>query len=501
MTGRYNQRTRAIDTYQGRAMMDPEEVTLAELLLAAGYRTGIFGKWHLGDNYPLRACDQGFAESLVHRGGGLAQPSGPPGEGYFDPELLHNGKPIPAKGYCTDIFTDAALQFLRSTDERPWFCYVAYNAPHTPLQLPPEDEAQYSSASVAKDHFPNVGHPIEGYAKEADIAKIYGMVSHIDRSVGRMLDLLSELGLAKNTIVIFLTDNGPQLPRYNAGMRGMKGTVYEGGIRVPCFVRWTDKFKAGTVVGTPTAHIDLLPTILSACDVPMPDQKLDGVNLLPTLTGASTAAIDRALFFQWHRGDRPEKFRSFAVREGRYKLAQPESTRPGPFDPTQAGFQLFDLQSDPFEQRDIADEHEEVVQRLKTAHERWYHDVCGERGFDPPRIILGTIHENPTTLTRQDWRNSGAGWDDTNVGHWDVTSGQAGKYSFTLRFQKHATPSIAHLSLGGLARDVPTPAGSASIVISDVELPQTDCRLEAWVENGEHRYGIHYIDVQRMPSR
>lgn len=498
MTGRYNQRTGAIDTFQGRAMMDPAEVTIAELLAQAGYRTGIFGKWHLGDNYPLRACDQGFAESLVHRGGGLAQPSGPPGEGYFDPELLHNGKPMASKGYCTDIFTDAAIDFLRTPGERPWFCYVAYNAPHAPLQLPPEEEALYASLSLAKDRFPNRGYPLEPYMTESDIAKIYGMVSRIDRGVGRMLDLLEELGVARNTIVIFLTDNGPQGSRYNAGMRGAKGTVYEGGIRVPCFIRWPEALRAGTIVNIPTAHIDLLPTILSACKVPLPKHPLDGVDLLPVLTGDRTEPFDRRLFFQWHRGDRPERFRSFAVLEGRYKLVQPESTRPGPFDPSQAKFQLFDLEADPFEQRDIAAENPAIVDRLKTAHERWHQDVCGERDFDPPRIILGTDHDNPTTLTRQDWRGAGDGWDDSHVGHWEVRIGRGGRYCVTLRFRQHDTPSTVHFAMGGVARAVPVASGAESVTITGLDLPEADSVLEASVENSSRRYGVHYVDVLRI---
>src|SRR5262245_61009641 len=144
LTGRYNYRTGVVDTFIGRSLMHSDEMTLAEMLRSAGYRTGIFGKWHLGDNYPLRAIDQGFQEALVLRGGGIAQPSDPPGtSSYFDPVLQHNGKEVKTKGYCSDVFTDAAMKFIAAEQDRPFFCYLAYNAPHGPFQVPDDYLAPY----------------------------------------------------------------------------------------------------------------------------------------------------------------------------------------------------------------------------------------------------------------------------------------------------------------------------------------------------------------------
>jgi arylsulfatase A-like enzyme len=256
MTGRYNFRTGAIDTYLGRSMMRPDEVTLPQLLAANGYRTGIFGKWHLGDNYPMRAMDRGFEEALVHNGGGLAQPSGPPGDGYFDPMLSHNGVWAKHSGYCTDIFTSAAIAFIARHRAEPFFVYLATNAPHMPLQVADEYSAPYLAMGL-----------------DEETAKTYAMITNIDDNVGRLFAALDELGLDRNTIVIFLTDNGPAfggVERYNAGMRGQKGTVYEGGIRVPCFVRWPGVIPSGKAVDRLAAHIDLLPTILNACRVSPP---------------------------------------------------------------------------------------------------------------------------------------------------------------------------------------------------------------------------------------
>ncbi|MCX6624292.1 MAG: arylsulfatase, partial [Acidobacteria bacterium] len=267
MTGRYNYRTGVVDTYMGRSMMRPDELTLPEALRAAGYRTGIFGKWHLGDNYPMRAMDKGFEEALVIRGGGLAQPTDPPesNQSYFDPILQHNGKPERSHGYCTDVYTKAALEFIEKHRSEPFFAYVPTNAPHRPLQVDERYVAPFLQAGL---------DPIA--------ARTYAMVANLDENIGRLLGKLTELKLERNTIVIFMTDNGPDSNRYNAGMRGRKGDPYQGGIRVPCFVRWPAKFAGGRTVDRIAANVDLFPTLLDACNVPLPkDRKLDGRSLLP----------------------------------------------------------------------------------------------------------------------------------------------------------------------------------------------------------------------------
>jgi len=220
MTGRYNYRTGVVDTYLGRAMMFGDEVTLAHSLGEAGYKTGIFGKWHLGDNYPMRPDDQGFQEALVHKGGGIGQPSDPPGNTYFDPVLYHNGRDKKYEGYCTDIFTNATIDFIEKNRNQPFFAYLSTNAPHTPLQIHDKYVQPYLDKGL-----------------DETTAKVYGMITNLDENMGRLLSRLDELDLSENTIVIFMTDNGAQQSRYNAGLRGRKGTVYEGGIRVPFYIR------------------------------------------------------------------------------------------------------------------------------------------------------------------------------------------------------------------------------------------------------------------------
>lgn len=468
LTGRYNYRTGVVDTYLGRSMMHPDEVTIAEHLRDAGYRTGIFGKWHLGDNYPLRAIDQGFQEALVCTGGGLTQPSDPEGNHYFDPVLFRNGKAEKTKGYCTDIFTDTALQFIEQNKDRPFFCYVAYNAPHTPLEV---DEAHVA--------------PYRAMGLDDVTAKVYGMVTNIDDNVGRLMGKLRELKLDENTIVIFLTDNGPQQKRYNAGMRGLKGSVYDGGIRVPCFVRWAGTLNPNKVDRI-AAHVDVTPTLLEICGARNPaGVKLDGRSLLPLLRGDKVEWADRTLYFQWHRGDEPEPFRACAARSQRWKLVD--------------GKELYDILADPAETKNVADEHPDVVAQMRKGYEAWFHDVSATRGYAPPRIHLGSPHENPVTLTRQDWRGPRASWNPDGLGHWEIAVAQTGTYKITLTLYQDKTPCEAHFKLGDVTLKQSVPQGAASCAFNDVRLQAGQGRLEAWMESQGQTVGVKYVHVERVP--
>ncbi len=235
------------------------------------------------------------------------------------------------------------------------------------------------------------------------------MVTNIDANVGRILAALESHGLAENTIVVFLTDNGPAKFRFNSGLRGVKGTVYEGGIRVPCFIRWPGQFPAGRVVDRLAAHIDLFPTLLEACQVALPRGiQLDGKSLLPLLRGDKDVDWpDRTLFFQWHRGDVPEPDRAFAARSQRYKLAPARSAasaaRKSP------SWSSSTWRATPGEEHDLAAAQPQLVERMHADYLAWFRDVSTTRGFDPVRIDIGGTREDPTILTRQDWRGPRAG--------------------------------------------------------------------------------------------
>ena len=502
LTGRYNYRTGVVDTYLGRSLMHADETTLAEMLASAGYRTGIFGKWHVGDNYPLRALDQGFQESLTLNGGGIGQPSDPVGgESYFDPLLRRNGQWVKFKGYVSDVITDAALKFIGENRDRPFFTYLAFNAPHTPLEAPTEKYAKYKAMNLKVADFgggkESVGHPIPNNFDPDTTAKVYGMVENIDDNVGRLLHRLDELKLAENTIVIFLTDNGPQQPRYNAGMFQRKGAVYEGGIRVPFFVRWPGKFAAGRKALEPAAHIDVTPTLLDLCGVTKPAlARFDGVSLSPLLKAEREQLADRTLFFQWHRGEAPEAYRAFAARSRRYKLVQAAGQNDGPWSPT---FKLYDLQHDPFETKDLAAEKPEIVAQLKQAYEAWFKDVTGGRDYtNPARIFLGAPQENPVRLTRQNWRGPGASWDAKGIGHWEVNVARDGRYEVVARLARLNAAGAAHLVIGQARLQQTLPAGVTEAIFHDVRLPRGVARLECWLEVAGAKRGVLDATVRRI---
>ena len=239
LTGRYNFRTGVVDTYLGRALMYPDEVTLAEVLAGAGYRTGIFGKWHLGDNAPMRPIDQGFQEALVLKGGGIGQAADPPGgSSYFDPVLQHNGSQERYKGYCSDVFAGAAIDFMESSGDRPFFAYLAFNCPHSPHEVSEAELAPYKAMDLTLASFPKLGQriPPEWASPPETVARVYAMVSNIDRNVGRVLKALQDFKLANDTIVVFLTDNGPAQVRFDRpACAAGKGSVYRRwNLRVPC---------------------------------------------------------------------------------------------------------------------------------------------------------------------------------------------------------------------------------------------------------------------------
>lgn len=495
LTGRYHLRTGAIDTYLGRALIDPDEITLAEVLRGAGYRTGLFGKWHLGDDFPRRPIDQGFEQAVWHRGGGIGQAADPPGNSYFNPVLHENGGERKYEGYCSDIFTTAAIDFVEQYRREPFFAYLAFNCPHTPLEVADELVEPYRQADFPEVEARNAKGARRLAPDRETTARIYAMVSNIDDNVGRLLKRLDELQLAENTIVVFLTDNGPQQPRYNAGMRDLKGTVFDGGIRVPCYLRWTGHWEAGRRIDYPTAHIDLLPTLLAACGVAPPQVALDGQNLLDLLAGKAGSGPERLLFFQWHRGDVPEHGRACAVRDARYKLAQPIGQQEK-YAPDDARWILFDLSDDPGEKRDRAAELPAEVARLRQAYDAWFADVTSTRGFAPQRIFLGAPEQPQVTLTRQDWRGPAAGWTPRSVGHWEVQVVRAGDYRLTVRLAPLADIGELKLSIQDRQFTAQVPAKSDSIVFERVALVPGAARLEAAIAHPQGVAGATYVDVE-----
>jgi len=485
MTGRYHLRTGAIDTYCGRSLMHPDEVTLVEVLRDSGYRTGIFGKWHLGDNCPMRAMDKGFEESLVHAGGGLRQPSNWwESNGYFDPGLLHNGELVSSRGYCADVFTEAAIAFMQREDDRPFFVYLATNTPHSPVEI--------ENAWADRFRAMGVSEKFAGY---------YAMVENIDANVGKVMRVLDELKIAEDTIVLFTSDHGPcnssrdnGVMRFNAGLRGIKGEMYEGGVRVPALWRWPARLKPGDI-GRGTHVIDVMPTIAAACGATLPgDRVIDGVNLLPAMEGKSDVPV-RATFMQWHRGDAPVRYRNYAVMEGKWKLTRPTE---------EAADELYDLEADPSEKRDVAAANPVTVRRLRDAYDAWLDEVSAERGeatFDVPRIHVGDQREKVTALTRQDWRVTGAdGWSDQHQGKWEVFVCEAGEYEVRVKFTAMPGSAEVSLTVNGDVTRAEIPGGAVEHTFHGIRLSEGAATVMSAVTAGDTNISAKYLICRQADS-
>jgi len=511
MTGRYANATGAWHTIMGRSWMAPEEVTLAECFRASGYRTGIFGKWHLGDNFPLRPQDQGFDEVLVHGGGGVHQTPDFFGNDYFDDTYFHNGKPEKFRGFCTDVWFENAIRFMAEAHQRgqPFFCYLATNAPHGPYWAPARYEDMYRGIPGLRD---------PGF---------YGMITNIDDNLGRLMDFLRQSGLEDNTILIFTTDNGTAAGEnvFNAGMRGKKGSPYEGGHRVPLFIRW----PAGGLVGprdidTLTAHIDILPTLVDLCQLSKPSgPPLHGRSLRPLLYEKNPNWPDRAIVVDSQRLDDLVKWRQAAVMTQRWRLVNPSPDG----DPSQ--LELYDIQSDPGQKHNVAAQHPEVVARLKAEYEKWW-GMVSDRAGSFVRIVIGSDQENPARLTCHDWHGEGAEqcWNQTQIlrapavnGYWTVYVARSGYYRIELRRwpkeldlpvnapytdpepNREKTPGRAihavkaRLKIGAVDRTVQVgPEDKAAVF--DVYLSEGPYALETWFydADGTER-GAYFVYVER----
>jgi arylsulfatase A len=367
LTGRYSLRTGVTSVTNNKEVMRHTEVTIAEALRPAGYRTGCFGKWHNGQQFPHNALGQGFDEFFGFNGGHINQ--------YFNSELVRGTKPEQAKGFITDVLTDEAISFMKRHRDQPFFCYVPYNAPHTPTQVPEQYFTEF-----------------KGKGLDDALAAIYGMCQNLDENFGRLMAALDELGIRENTLVLFLTDNGANGDRFNAGMRGWKTSVHEGGTRVPLFVQWPRRFKQPRVIQQLAAHLDLYPTLLELCGVTPPvGPAIDGISLVPWMNG-KTDTVDRNVFVYSSQSTPARPFPG-GVRTDRYRFVCEEASA----QVATAKWQLYDLTTDPGEKTDLANQRPAVVAELARAYSTWWSSVQG--GYDPPhRIEVGHAIEDPVVL-------------------------------------------------------------------------------------------------------
>jgi arylsulfatase A-like enzyme len=323
------------------------------------------------------------------------------------------------------------------------------------------------------------------------------MITNIDENVGKLLALLDERGLAENTIVMFMTDNGPTTRRYTAGLREQKASVYEGGIRVPFLIRWPARL-APRSDDRIAAHIDVAPTLVEAAGTDLPtDRKIDGISLLPRLLDAAAPVPERTLYIQSHRGNVPQLYRNFAAINQKYKLVQPKSF--GQAMPENPAFELYDLEADSSEEHDLASRETETVERLKKGYEQWFEDVSSTRCYDPPRIPLGTEHENPVILTRQDWRVVGPdGYGDDNLGLWEVEVATAGSYEIRLRFPKQQAAGRIEFALDSDRGEAEFSAGTESVTFGPFSFSPGPAELEARLIRSGKTVGVKYVDVAKL---
>ena len=440
LTGHYANSTGVWHTIGGRSLLRSNEISMADFFGRSGYATGIFGKWHLGDNAPYRPQDRGFETVVVHGGGGVGQTPDYWGNNYFDDSYWDGERYTRYHGYCTDVWFHEALKFIERNRQTPFFCYIPTNAPHSPHLVDP----QYSDPYVPQ-------------TANQERANYFGMLANIDENVGGLRQRLAELGLAENTIFIFMTDNGSAggvdvdedqfvTSGYNAGMRGKKGSEYDGGYRVPFFLHWpAGGFDAGRDVDPLTANVDILPTLIELCGLNNADDcAFDGCSLVPLLRGDSREQPDfadsdgpgdvgaspwpeRALVTDSQRLAHPLKWRKSAVMTDRWRLVN--------------GRELYEIKADPQQSHDLAAAHPDVVAELRQAYETWWAKVSRQFDEEIP-ISLGGPNATRLRLNTHDWRNDGCecAWNQSLVrhglicnGHWEVEVVEAGTYRFVLR--------------------------------------------------------------------
>jgi arylsulfatase A-like enzyme len=426
LTGHYCNSAGVWHTIGGRSLLREDEWTLANALREAGYRTGHFGKWHLGDSPPFRPHERGFERSVYHAGGGVGNTGDHWGNDYFDDTYFVNGSPARFSGYCTDVFFEQALRFIRDNAAEPFFCYIATNAPHGPLNVENRYWEPYRDGTPTEDR-----------------ARFYGMITNIDENVAALRRTLRQLGIEEETIFVFMTDNGTatgvdldgdgfpvERPgSYNAGMRGKKGSEYDGGHRVPFFIRYPGGgIDGGWDIDALTSYTDFMPTILDLCDVAVPPERsFHGLSLRPALEGRSQPELqERITVADTQRIAHPVKWRKSSVMKSSWRLVN--------------GTELFDIAADPSERRDVSADHPGVVAELRRGYDAWWGLVSSQFLRDTP-IALGQDQE-PVKLTTHDLRNDtcSVAWNQGQVragmvcaGYWAVDVRNAGRYRIELR--------------------------------------------------------------------
>ena len=433
LTGLDAARNGVINVSSGRALLRPEIPTMGSLFANAGWATGIYGKWHLGANYPFRPEDRGFEDTVWFPSSHIGSVTDYWGNDYFDDTYINNGVLEPFEGYTTDVFFDEAMTFMkRSADAgQPFLAYISTATPHAPLIAKDEDVATIAE-TLAEPEFAEIGDDLKG-----NLSRYLGMIRNIDTNMGRLVSFLEEEGLRNDTILVFLTDNGSIFgPRYyNAGMRGMKTELWEGGHRVPLFISWPNGgFTEPGEIGGLTQVQDILPTLLDLSGV-WPNRAFDGMSLAAVLRGEAEVPEDRTLIINYSRMpgfmNYPTPYSQTLMRRDgaavlwkRWRLLEDR--------------ELYDLESDPLQESNVIDQYPEVLEGMREHLYRWWDDV-GPSANEPQRVIIGSDHENPSRLAGTEWldvfvdQQVQIEFGVEKTGYWLLDVAEAGEYEFELR--------------------------------------------------------------------
>ena len=404
MTGRHPMKNGITHTILERERMTLDATILPQVLKTAGYTSGIFGKWHLGDEEPYQPHKRGFDEAFIHGAGGIGQAyacscADVPNNKYMDPVVRHNGTFVKTHGFCTDVFFTAALGWIkdRKDKDEPFFVYLTTNAPHGPFIAPEKNAKRFTDL---------------GFGKEQ--AGFYGMIENIDENMGRLAEKLEAWDLYKNTVVIFMSDNGttgggsgtpgkdlaPGYPFYNADQKGMKGSTDEGGVRVPFFIRWDGHIESGRDIETMAAHIDLLPTFAAMASADIPKGQVEGRSLLPLIEGRADGWEDRYFYThkaRWETGAEPNDFEwvNFGVRNQRFRYVGPNAGKPKrakkgqPEEAPNSTGELYDMEADPSQTTNIIGDYPEVAEKMRAAYDDFWKEAR-------PLMVNETAPMSPT---------------------------------------------------------------------------------------------------------
>ena len=476
LTGLDNAVNQLSNVSSGRSLLKSGIPTMGNIFGSNGYSTGIFGKWHMGSNYPYRPQDRGFDESVWFPSSHIGSVSDFWGNDYFDDTYWHNGKKQKYEGYCTDIFFNESKRFIEESIEqdKPFFAYIATNTPHGPFYPKDEDyevlEELFEKSELADQK-----------ELKIQLVKYLAMIRNIDTNIGELNDFLEKKGLLNDTIIIFLTDNGSIMGKsyFNAGMRGMKTELWEGGHRVPLFIKWKngDFKKAGNEVEGLCKVTDIVPTLVELCDLKISNKSsLKGISLASILNGKEEISKDRKLIINYSR---MPNFISYPIPHGQTILKKEGAVVLWKGWRLLESRELYNLENDPKQQLNVYDENPGIVQILEKELNRWW-DSVKEDANEVQRIIIGSAHENPTKLTAIDWldvfvdQQQQISYGARKNSYWCLEVDNAGEYEIELRrWPKETNASIngEPNALGGRkAKTYALPITQASIYIGGLEL-------------------------------